>query len=88
MVYERTGETEMKRPTRIYELLGKVADGTFLNVKEFRELEEYISDIEHLVPICPDCKHSMMNHHVIDNDTEFIVECYETNECKCIKPCS
>jgi hypothetical protein len=36
----------MKRPPRIYELLGKVSDGTFLNVKEFLELETYISELE------------------------------------------
>jgi hypothetical protein len=46
MVYERTGETEMIRPTRIFELLGKVSDGTFLNKSEFNELETYIRDLE------------------------------------------
>jgi hypothetical protein len=39
-------EFTMKRPARIYELLGKVADGTFLNEKEFRELETYIGQLE------------------------------------------
>jgi hypothetical protein len=36
----------MIRPTRIYELLGKVSDGTFLNEKEFHELETYIRELE------------------------------------------
>lgn len=34
------------RPYRIYELLGKISDGTFLNEKEFRELQKYITDLE------------------------------------------
>jgi hypothetical protein len=36
----------MNRPTRIYELLGKISDGTFLNEKEFSELESYIRGLE------------------------------------------
>lgn len=78
----------MKRPPRIYELLGKISDGTFLNEKEFKELETYMHDVEHLVPVCKDCQHSMFNHMVIDSGTRFEVECYETNECTCITPCS
>jgi hypothetical protein len=73
----------MKRPARIYELLGKVSDGTFLNEKEFRELETYISDIEEKVPNCSMCNHSSFNHHVIDDGKQLVVECYETNECNC-----
>jgi hypothetical protein len=76
----------MKRPARIYELLGKVSDGTFLNEKEFRELEHYIGDIEELVPNCTNCEHSMANHFIIDYGKQLVIECYETDECKCIKP--
>lgn len=36
----------MKRPNRIFELLGKISDGTFLNMKEYTELENYIDDLE------------------------------------------
>jgi hypothetical protein len=87
MEHERIGETEMKRPTFIYELLGKISDGTFLNEKQFRELEAYIGDLERYAPNCPDCQHAMMNHMVVDIGTAFVVECYETDECKCLKPC-
>lgn len=39
--------TKSIRPYRIYELLGKITDGTFLNEKENRELQRYISDLEY-----------------------------------------
>lgn len=87
MEHERTGEIKMKRPTCIYELLGKISDGTFLNEKEFRILETYISDLEEYVLNCPGCQHAMMSHMVVDTGTAFVVECYETNECDCLKPC-
>lgn len=42
----RTGEKEMIRPSRIYDLLSKISDGTFLNDKEFKEIESYIRELE------------------------------------------
>jgi hypothetical protein len=41
----------MKRPDRIYVLLGKISDGTFLNPTEYAELEAYISSVEKSVKV-------------------------------------
>lgn len=71
----------MKRPSHIFEILGKISDGTFLNTKEYTELENYIDDLEESQKECRLCKHPIIEHVIVQQD-----KLPGTYEC-CIKGC-
>lgn len=82
---KRIGEKEMKRPTFIYELLGKISDGTFLNEEQFHKLEHYISDLEQDILDCELCGHGKLEHLNVQHDDGLWFEC-SVEDCNCAKP--